>query len=40
MCVDIYWLFPYSFMFGISFTETGVELFLGILALSFSKASE
>lgn len=37
MFIDFYWLFPNSLMFGIAFTETGIELFLGILALGFNK---
>ncbi len=37
MFIELYWLFPNSFLFGIAFTETGIELFLGILALSFNK---
>lgn len=37
MFIELYWLFPNSFLFGISFTETGFDLCLGILVLSFNK---
>lgn len=37
MKVECYVIFPQSLMFGASFTETSVEVFLGIAALSIKK---
>ena len=40
MVVEGYWLFPNSFMFGFSVDEEGLEIFLGIFALSFRKGED
>jgi len=32
--IEGYVLFPATFMFGISFTEESIEIFLGLVALS------
>ena len=40
MVVEGYWLFPNSFMFGFSVDEEGLEIFLGIFALSFYKGED